>query len=142
MTPTAVMVAGAQVHATVGVGPYRIIGASVTIGAGTWSGPHVVLRGPMTIGRDNKIFQFASLGEISQDMSARPDDATRVEIGDGNQIREYVTIQRGTLTEAAARTRVGAPNWTMTEVHVGHTRPRGHPNIQNGRASGRDKQMP
>src|SRR3546814_12830533 len=58
----------------------------------------------MTIGRDNKIFQFASLGEISQDMSARPDDATRVEIGDGNTIREYVTIQRGTLKEAAALT--------------------------------------
>src|SRR3546814_5658719 len=99
--PTAIIDAGAELHETVEVGPYSIIGPGVTIGAGTWIGPHVVLRGPMTIGRDNKIFQFASLGEISQDMSARPDDATRVEIGDGNTIREYVTIQRGPLKEAA-----------------------------------------
>src|SRR3546814_1564434 len=63
--PTAIIDAGAELHETVEVGPYSIIGPGVTIGAGTWIGPHVVLRGPMTIGRDNKIFQFASLGEIS-----------------------------------------------------------------------------
>src|SRR3546814_897843 len=83
----------------------------------------------MTIGRDNKIFQFASLGEISQDMSARPDDATRVEIGDGNTIREYVTIQRGTLKEAAALTRVGDHNWIMNAVHIGHDSIIGNHNI-------------
>jgi UDP-N-acetylglucosamine acyltransferase len=86
--PTAIVDAGAELHETVEVGPYSIIGPQVTIGAGTWIGPHVVLRGPMTIGRDNKIFQFASLGEISQDMTAKPDDPTRVEIGDGNTNRE------------------------------------------------------
>src|SRR3546814_18757836 len=84
--PTAIIDAGAELHETVEVGPYSIIGPGVTIGAGTWIGPHVVLRGPMTIGRDNKIFQFASLGETSQAMSARPDAATRVGIGDGNPI--------------------------------------------------------
>ncbi|HEY9547710.1 MAG TPA: acyl-ACP--UDP-N-acetylglucosamine O-acyltransferase [Solimonas sp.] len=127
--PTAIIDAGAELHETVEVGPYSIIGPGVTIGAGTWIGPHVVLRGPMTIGRDNKIFQFASLGEISQDMSARPDDATRVEIGDGNTIREYVTIQRGTLKEAAALTRVGDHNWIMNAVHIGHDSIIGNHNI-------------
>src|SRR3546814_15741658 len=121
--------AGAERRETVGVGPYSSIGPGGTIGAGTWIGPHVVRRGPMTIGRDNKIFQFASLGEISQDMSARPDDATRVEIGDGNTIREYVTIQRGTLKEAAALTRVGDHNWIMNAVHSGHDSIIGNHNI-------------
>ncbi|MGH8445684.1 MAG: acyl-ACP--UDP-N-acetylglucosamine O-acyltransferase, partial [Solimonas sp.] len=104
--PTAIIDPRAELHETVEVGPYSIIGPDVTVGADTWIGPHVVLRGPMTIGRGNKIFQFASLGEISQDMTAKPDDATRVEIGDGNTIREYVTIQRGTLKEQAGLTKV------------------------------------
>lgn len=118
--PTAIVDAGAELHESVEVGPYSIIGAGVTIGAGTWVGPHVVLRGPMTIGQNNKIFQFASLGEISQDMTAKADDATRVEIGDGNTIREYVTIQRGTLKEQAGLTKVGDRNWIMNSVHIGH----------------------
>ncbi|NKF23196.1 acyl-ACP--UDP-N-acetylglucosamine O-acyltransferase [Solimonas marina] len=118
--PTAIVDPGAELHETVEVGPYSIIGPGVTVGAGTWIGPHVVLRGPMTIGRDNKIFQFASLGEISQDMSAKLDDPTRVEIGDGNTIREYVTIQRGTMKEQAGLTKVGDRNWIMASVHVGH----------------------
>src|SRR3546814_14255750 len=62
-------------------------------------------------------------------MSARPDDATRVEIGDGNTIREYVTIQRGTLKEAAALTRVGDHNWIMNAVHIGHDSIIGNHNI-------------
>ncbi|NGY03553.1 acyl-ACP--UDP-N-acetylglucosamine O-acyltransferase [Solimonas terrae] len=127
--PTAIVDAGAELHETVEVGPYSIIGPGVTIDAGTWIGPHVVLRGPMTIGRDNKIFQFASLGEISQDMSAKADDATRVEIGDGNTIREYVTIQRGTLKETAALTRIGDRNWIMNGVHIGHDSIVGNHNI-------------
>src|SRR3546814_7599276 len=69
--PTAIIDAGAELHETVEVGPYSIIGPGVTIGAGTWIGPHVVLRGPMTIGRDNKHFQFASLGENSDRKSTR-----------------------------------------------------------------------
>src|SRR3546814_17051156 len=119
--PTAIIDAGAELHETVEVGPYSIIGPGVTIGAGTWIGPHVVLRGPMTIGRDNKIFQFASLGEISQDMSARPAAATRVEIGDGNTLREYVTIQRGTMKEAAAPTRAGDTNRNLNAGNIGPT---------------------
>lgn len=117
--PTAIIDPGAVLDASVEVGPYSIIGPGVVVGAGTRIGPHVVLRGPMTIGRDNRIFQFASLGEISQDKSARDDDATRVEIGDGNTIREYVTIQRGTL-KAQGLTRVGDHNWIMAQVHIAH----------------------
>jgi len=118
--PTAIVDAKAELHETVEVGPYSIIGPNVTIGEGTVIGPHVVLRGPMTIGKNNKIFQFASLGEISQDMTAKPDDPTRVEIGDGNTIREYVTIQRGTMKEKDGLTKVGDRNWIMAAVHIGH----------------------
>ncbi|WP_028007663.1 acyl-ACP--UDP-N-acetylglucosamine O-acyltransferase [Solimonas flava] len=118
--PTAIVDPKAELHETVEVGPYSIIGPGVTVGADTWIGPHVVLRGPMTIGRGNKIFQFASLGEISQDMTAKPDDPTRVEIGDGNTIREYVTIQRGTMKERDGLTKVGDRNWIMAAVHIGH----------------------
>ena len=108
--PTAVIDPAAELDGSVEVGPYTVIDAGVQVGADTWIGPHVVLRGPMTIGRDNRIFQFCSLGEISQDKSARREDATRVEIGNGNTIREYVTIQRGTLKEQGL-TRVGDDNW-------------------------------
>ncbi|HEY1076882.1 MAG TPA: acyl-ACP--UDP-N-acetylglucosamine O-acyltransferase [Fontimonas sp.] len=117
--PTAIVDAKAELHETVEVGPYSIIDAGVRIGPGTVVGPHVVLRGPMTIGRDNRIFQFSSLGEISQDKSAKPDDDTRVEIGDRNTIREYVTIQRGTLKEQGL-TKVGDDNWIMAQAHVAH----------------------
>lgn len=117
--PTAIVDAGAELHASVEVGPYSIIGPGVVVGENTWIGPHVVLRGPMTIGRDNRIFQFASLGEISQDKTAKYDDPTRVEIGDGNTIREYVTIQRGTLKEQGL-TRVGNDNWIMANAHIAH----------------------
>ncbi|MDP9141072.1 MAG: acyl-ACP--UDP-N-acetylglucosamine O-acyltransferase [Pseudomonadota bacterium] len=117
--PTAIVDARAELHETVEVGPYSIIDAGVKIGEGTTVGPHVVLRGPMTIGCENRIFQFSSLGEISQDKSARRDDATRVEIGDRNTIREYVTIQRGTLKEHGL-TRIGNDNWIMAQAHVAH----------------------
>ncbi len=118
--PTAIIDAGARLHPTVSVGPYSIIGADVEVGEGSSIGPHVVLRGPMRIGKHNTIYQFASLGEISQDKTARYEDATRVEIGDGNTIREYVTIQRGTLKTAEGLTKVGDRNWIMANVHIAH----------------------
>lgn len=117
--PTAIVDPTAQLHPSVEVGPYSIIGANVSIGEGTWIGPHVVLRGPMSIGRGNRIYQFASLGELSQDKSARDDDDTRVEIGDNNTIREYVTIQRGTLKDQGL-TRLGDDNWVMAQAHIAH----------------------
>lgn len=117
--PTAIVDAAARVAPGVEIGPYSIVGAGVEIGEGTWIGPHVVLRGPMRIGRNNRIHPFASLGAVSQDKSAKEDDDTRVEIGDGNTIREYVTIQRGTLKDTGV-TRVGDDNWLMANAHVAH----------------------
>lgn len=117
--PTAIIDPGARLHPSVRVGPYSVIGPAVEIGAGTVVGPHVVLKGPMRIGARNRIFQFASLGEISQDKTAREEDDTRVEIGDDNTIREYVTIQRGTRKDSGV-TRVGNDNWIMAYCHVAH----------------------
>lgn len=121
--PTAIIDPAARLHETVSVGPYSVIGANVEIGAGTVIGPHVVLNGPMRIGERNRIFQFASLGEISQDKTARDDDATSVIIGNDNTIREYVTIQRGTLKTPEinnGETRVGDGNWIMANCHIAH----------------------
>ena len=121
--PTAIISPKAQLHESVRVGPYSVIGEGVTIGEGSWIGPHVVLSGPMTIGRDNQIFQFASIGEISQDKTARQDDPTSVVIGDGNIIREYVSIQRGTMKEFDTKrgeTRVGSRNLIMNYCHIAH----------------------
>jgi UDP-N-acetylglucosamine acyltransferase len=117
--PTAIIDGKAQLHESVEVGPYTVIGPNVTIGAGTKVGPHVVLDGPMTIGTDNTIFQFASLGIVSQDKTAKYGDATRVEIGNGNTFREYVTVNRGTLKEQGV-TRIGDDNWLMAGAHIAH----------------------
>lgn len=121
--PTAIVSAKAQIDSSVRVGPYSVIGDGVCIGANTVIGPHAVLAGPMTIGRDNQIFQFVSLGEISQDKTAKADDPTSVVIGDGNVIREFVTIQRGTMKEYDTKrgeTRVGDRNLLMNYCHVAH----------------------
>lgn len=121
--PTAIVSPQAELHETVEVGPYSVIDAGVTVGEGTRIGPHAVLRGPMTIGRDNRIFQFVSLGEISQDKTATDGEPTSVVIGDGNVIREFVTIQRGTMKEYATKrgqTRIGDRNWIMNYCHVAH----------------------
>lgn len=121
--PTAIIDPKAQLHESVQVGPYSVIGANVQIDEGSWIGPHVVLDGPMQMGKRNKVFQFASLGQISQDKTAKPDDPTSVVIGDDNMIREYVTIQRGTLKEMDAKqgaTRIGDRNWIMNYCHIAH----------------------
>ncbi|GAC1623012.1 MAG: acyl-ACP--UDP-N-acetylglucosamine O-acyltransferase [Nevskia sp.] len=121
--PTAIVDPAARLHETVEVGPYSIIGPNVEIGEGSVIGPHVVLKGPMRMGRRNRVFQFASLGEISQDKTAKDEDATAVVIGDDNTIREYVTIQRGTLKTLDVNngeTRVGDGNWIMANVHLAH----------------------
>lgn len=117
--PTAVIEDGAQLHDSVTIGAYSIIGAGVELGADCVVGPHVVLRGPMRVGAGNRFFQFCSVGEISQDLTARDDDDTRVEIGDRNTFREYVTVQRGTLKDKAV-TRIGSNNLLMNQVHVAH----------------------
>ncbi len=117
--PSALIDPAAKLHASVTVGPFSIIGPQVEIGEGTKVGPHVVLKGPMKIGRNNQIFQFSSLGEVAQDKSVKDSDATRVEIGDDNMIREYVTINRGTLKQDGV-TRLGNGNWIMAGSHLAH----------------------
>ena len=116
--PTAIVHDGAQLGADVAVGPYSIVGPGVELGEGTWIGAHVVLDGRTRIGRHNRIFHFASIGAPPQDKKYAGED-TAVEIGDGNTIREYVTINRGTALDAGA-TRVGSDNWIMAYVHFAH----------------------
>jgi len=114
----AVIHPSARLAPGVSVGPFSVIGADVEIGAGTWVGPHVVINGPTRIGRDNKIFQFASVGEAPQDKKYAG-EPTRLEIGDRNVIREFVTISRGTVQDVGV-TRVGNDNWIMAYVHIAH----------------------
>ncbi|MGQ0696799.1 MAG: acyl-ACP--UDP-N-acetylglucosamine O-acyltransferase [Panacagrimonas sp.] len=121
--PTAIVDPAAELDSSVEVGPYSLIGPGVQVGAGTVIAGHVVLSGPMRIGRDNRIFSYAALGAISQDKTARDEDPTSVTIGDGNTIREFVTIQRGTMKEYDAKrgvTRVGDRNWIMNYCHIAH----------------------
>lgn len=116
--PTAIVEAGARLDADVDVGAYSIIGADVAIGAGTRIGPHVVIRGHTRIGRNNHIHPFASIGGPPQDKKYAG-EPTRLEIGDGNSIFEYVTISTGTVQDAGV-TRVGSNNWLMAYVHIAH----------------------
>lgn len=102
----------------VSVGPFTIIGPEVEIGEGTRVGPHVVIQGPTRIGHDNRIFQFASLGDMPQDKKYAG-EATRLEIGDRNTIREFCTFSRGTVQDAGL-TRIGNDNWVMAYVHIAH----------------------
>jgi UDP-N-acetylglucosamine acyltransferase len=116
--PTAVIDPAAELAEDVSVGPYSVIGADVIIGAGTRIGPHVVMNGPARIGCQNRIFQFASIGEEPQDKKYAG-EPTRLEIGDRNTIREFVTINRGTMQDEGV-TRLGDDNWIMAYVHVAH----------------------
>ena len=116
--PRAVIDPAAELASDVTVGPYAVIGPGVEIDSGTRVGPHAVIQGPTRIGRDNVIHPFASLGDAPQDKkySGEP---TRLEIGARNVIREYCTINRGTV-QGGGLTRLGDDNWIMAYVHVAH----------------------
>ncbi len=116
--PTAVVEPAACIAADVIVGPYSIIGSGVEIASGCWVGPHVVIRGTTRIGPDNRIFQFASIGDIPQDKKY-DGEPTQLEIGAGNTIREYVSINRATR-QGGGITRIGDDNWIMAYVHIAH----------------------
>lgn len=109
----------AELADDVEVGPYTIIGAHVQIGAGTWIGPHVVIKGPTRIGCHNRIYQFASLGDNPQDKKYAGEPDTRLEIGDNNEIREYCTMNRGTV-QGGGITKIGNGNWIMAYTHFAH----------------------
>lgn len=111
----------------VSVGPGTVIGADVEIGENTWIGPHAVIEGPTTIGKNNKIFQFSSVGDAPQDTTYQG-EPTRLEIGDNNVIREYCMISRGTV-KGGGLTRIGNDNYLMAHSHIGHDCMVGHHNI-------------
>ncbi len=116
--PTAIVHPAAKLGRGVVVGPYSIVGEHVEIGEHTVIGPHVVLAGHTRMGRDNRIFQFCSIGEQPQDKKY-DGEPTRLEIGDRNTIREFCTFNCGTAQDAGV-TRLGDDNWIMAYVHLAH----------------------
>jgi len=115
---TAIIDPSTKIADNVTIGPYSVIGPDVEIDEGTWIGPHVVIRGPTRIGRDNKIFQFSSIGEMPQDLKFKG-ERTYLEIGDRNVIREFCTFNRGTAQDKTV-TKIGNDNLFMAYVHIAH----------------------
>lgn len=116
--PRAVVSDGAELDTGVEVGPFSVIGEGVRVGADTVIGSHVVLEGRTTIGSGNRIFQFASVGAIPQDLKYAYEESELV-IGDRNQIRECVTINKGTEGGGMVTT-IGDDNLIMAYSHVAH----------------------
>ena len=115
---TAIVDPAAELDSSVSVGPYTVIGPHVKIAAGTTVGPHCVIEGHTTIGRDNRIFQFNSLGAIPQDKKYAGEPCELI-IGDRNTIREFCTFNIGSPGDIA-KTVVGNDNWIMAYVHLAH----------------------
>lgn len=115
---TAIVDPEASIADDVEIGPWSMIGPGVTIGPGSWIGPHVIINGRTTIGRNNRIYQFNSIGEAPQDKKYAGED-TELQIGDNNLIREFCTINRGTVQDGGA-TRIGNDNWIMAYIHIAH----------------------
>jgi len=108
----------AEIADDVEIGPFSVIGPKVKIGPGSWVGPHVVITGRTTIGKNTRIFQFASMGEQPQDKKYAGED-TELIIGDDNTIRELCTFSRGT-SQGDGKTIIGNNNWIMACVHIAH----------------------
>ena len=116
--PTAVISDKASIADDVEIGAYAVIGDDVEIGAGTRIGSHVVINGPTTMGVDNHIYQFASIGDDPQDKKYAGEPTSLI-IGDRNTIREYCTVSRGTVQDQGV-TSLGDENWIMAYVHIAH----------------------
>jgi UDP-N-acetylglucosamine acyltransferase len=116
--PKASVDPSAELDSGVEVGPFAVIGPGVRIGSGTRVGPHVVITGDTTIGEDNRIFQFASIGEEPQDLKYAGED-TRLVIGNRNRIREFATVHKGTVQDEGI-TSIGDDNLLMAYTHVAH----------------------
>ena len=116
--PRAIIAEGARIADDVSIGPFCVIGDHVEISAGCQIHSHVVITGQTRIGKNNRIFQFASIGDEPQDKKYAGEDSA-LEIGNDNTIREYVTINRGTA-EGGGVTRLGDRNWLMAYCHVAH----------------------
>jgi UDP-N-acetylglucosamine acyltransferase len=124
--PTAIIDPKAQLDSSVSVGPYSVIGPQVKLGKGSTVGAHCVIEGHTTIGIDNRIFQFNSIGAVPQDKKYAGEDSELV-IGDRNVIREFCTLNLGTatpeqnpLSNGIGKTVIGNDNWIMAYVHVAH----------------------
>ena len=116
--PTAIIDPRARVPASCQVGPYCVIGAEVELGAGCRLLSHVAIEGPTKIGADNAFFPFCAIGMDPQDVTYKG-ELTRLEIGDHNEIRECVTITRGTV-KGGGVTKVGSHTLIMAYAHIGH----------------------
>jgi|TARA_B110000908_G_scaffold171727_1_gene235539 UDP-N-acetylglucosamine acyltransferase len=116
--PLAIVDPSAKVADGVEIGPWTTVGPDVVIGPGCVIASHVVLKGPTVIGKNNKIYQFSSVGEDTPDMKYKG-EPTRLVMGDNNIVREGVTIHRGTVQDAG-ETRIGNDNLFMAYAHVGH----------------------
>lgn len=116
--PTAIVDKAAVIHEDVEIGAYAIIGANVVLGSGTKVGNHTCISGHTTIGKNNNIFQLASIGEIPQDKKYN-NEPTCLEIGDNNTIREFCTIHTGTVGGSGV-TKIGDDNWIMAYSHIAH----------------------
>jgi UDP-N-acetylglucosamine acyltransferase len=116
--PQAIIDPSARIADDVSIGPFCVIGADVEIDSGTTVASHVVINGPTKIGKDNEIFQFASIGEKPQDLKF-DNEPTELIVGDRNRIREYVTLHRGTPSGGNV-TKIGNDNLLMANVHVAH----------------------
>ena len=121
--PTAIVADGAKLSEDVSVGAYSIVDSEVSIGTGTSIGPHTIIKGSTQIGCNNRIFQFCSIGELPQDrqcLNPTPENSSgRLIIGDNNTIREYCTINRGTI-EGGGKTTIANDNFFMAYVHIAH----------------------
>jgi UDP-N-acetylglucosamine acyltransferase len=115
---TAIVSADTSIDPSVSIGPYSIIESGVEIGANTEVGSHCVIKGPTTIGEGNKFYPFSCIGEDPQDKKYAGEE-TRLVIGNGNTIREYCTLNRGTA-QADGVTSLGDNNWIMAYVHIAH----------------------
>lgn len=116
--PTALVDPKAHLHPSVSVGAYSIIGPGVRIGADTIIGPHCIIDGETTIGQGNHFYRFCSIGGMPQDKKYAG-EPTQLVMGDRNMVREYVTINTGTVQDGGV-TRLGSDNWIMAYVHVAH----------------------
>jgi UDP-N-acetylglucosamine acyltransferase len=116
--PTAVVDAGARIGDGVDIGAYAVIGPHVEIGAGSIIGPHAVVDGHTRLGANNHVYQFSSIGGPPQDKKYQG-EPTRLEIGNNNTIREFCTLNTGTVQDVGV-TRIGDDNWIMAYVHIAH----------------------
>src|SRR6056300_353514 len=115
---TAIIEDGADIHPSVNIGPYSIIKKNVSIGENTIIGSHVVIDGVTTIGKNNHIFSHNSIGQAPQDKKYNKEE-TKLRIGDSNTIREFCTINTGTVQDNGI-TQIGSNNWIMAYVHIAH----------------------